>query len=153
MTATPSGPADRPSAFWTRWLLLACLGVVAFGLALVVAPALARQGFSLLVYADPRHIGGLGPEAVRYVALAHAVIGAVMTGWGLALAIVVARLVSKGSRLGWNIVAGSLLAWFVPDTLYSLLSGFWPNAVLNAGFALLFAVPLLALRRHLHDEA
>ena len=41
----------------------------------------------------------------------------------------------------------------MPDTLYSLLSGFWPNAVLNAGFALLFAVPLLALRRHLHDEA
>ena len=36
---------------------------------------------------------------------------------------------------------------FVPDTLYSLTSGFVGNAVLNVGFALLFAVPLAATFR------
>lgn len=40
----------------------------------------------------------------------------------------------------------SLVAWFVPDTLYSLASGFWPNAVLNSVFALVFALPLWATR-------
>jgi integral membrane sensor domain MASE1 len=41
------------------------------------------------------------------------------------------------------VVAVSL---FVPDTLYSLASGFWPNAVLNSVFALVFALPLWATR-------
>ena len=38
----------------------------------------------------------------------------------------------------------SLLAWFVPDTALSLLSGFWQNAALNLVFAVLFALPLAA---------
>lgn len=46
----------------------------------------------------------------------------------------------------------SLVAWFIPDTAYSLLSGFWQNAVLNAGFVLLFAIPLAALRSYVTRE-
>lgn len=145
-------PLERPSPFWTAWLRLAALAVVAFGLVLVVAPALARRGFALLVYFDPQRIDTLGPEAVRYVALAHAVIGGVMVGWGVALVVVIERLVARGSRLGWNIVAASVLAWFVPDTLFSLQSGFWQNAVLNLSFALLFVLPLLALRGAMRRE-
>ncbi|MFM8411597.1 MAG: hypothetical protein ACKOCT_15140, partial [Alphaproteobacteria bacterium] len=68
------------------------------------------------------------------------------------LAAVSRRLVSRGSRFGWNVVAGSLAAWFVPDTLYSLWSGFWPNAVLNFSFATLFALPLAALRAAMRDH-
>ena len=133
-----------PSSVWTRWLTAASMGVALFGLALVLAPALALQGFSLLVYGDLGRLQALGGEAARYISLAHAVLGAVMLGWGLMLVAVVQRLLAQGSRLGWQIVAGSLAAWFVPDTAYSLLSGYWQNAVLNAGFALLFAVPLAA---------
>jgi hypothetical protein len=32
----------------------------------------------------------------------------------------------------------------VPDTAFSLGTGFWQNAVLNAVFVVLFAVPLAA---------
>lgn len=135
-----------PPRFWAVWLVLASLGVAVFGLVLVLAPALARRGFSLLVYLDPQRVDGFGPEAVRYVELSHAVIGGVMIGWGVALAALSARLVSRGSRFDWNLVAGSLLAWFVPDTLFSIWSGFWQNAVLNLTFATLFALPLAALR-------
>lgn len=48
--------------------------------------------------------------------------------------------------MGWNLIALSVAAWFVPDTSYSLLSGFWQNAVLNTVFAGLFAIPLWATR-------
>lgn len=143
---------EGPSRFWTNWLVLASLAVAAFGLVLVGAPTLARRGFSLLVYFDPLRIEGFGPEATRYVDLSTAVIGGVMVGWGVALAAVSRRLVSRGSRFGWNVVAGSLAAWFVPDTLYSLWSGFWPNAVLNLSFATLFALPLAALRAAMRDD-
>lgn len=130
-----------------NWLLAVSVALALFGLALVVAPAAARQGFSLLLYAQADRISAFGEQAVSYVSLVQAVLGAVMFGWGTALVIVVRGLVARGSRIGWRVVAFSVAAWWVPDTTYSLWSGFWQNAVLNVVFGLLFAVPLAAIYR------
>jgi hypothetical protein len=145
--------AARPSSLWIKWLQVASAVVMLFGLLLVLSPTLARQGFSMLVYASPWHIDTFGVEPVRYIGLAHAVIGGVMIGWGTALYYVTSALLSRGSRQAWNLIALSLSAWFVPDTAYSLLSGYWQNAVLNAAFLLLFALPLLATRASLRNDA
>jgi hypothetical protein len=136
----------RPSSFWINWLLAVAAGVAVFGLVLVLAPAIAMQGFSLLVYASATRIESFGQEPARYIALVHAVIGGVMVGWGAALFCVVRTLVSRGDRIGWNLVALSVGTWFVPDTSYSLVSGYWQNAVLNTAFLALFAIPLWATR-------
>jgi hypothetical protein len=138
--------ATQPSKLWINWLLAVAAGVVIFGMILVLAPALARQGFSLLVYSAPDRIESFGVEQVRYISLAHAVIGGVMVGWGAALFYATKTLFAAGDRAGWNIIALSVAAWFVPDTAYSLLSGFWQNAILNAVFLALFVVPLWATR-------
>jgi hypothetical protein len=145
---TPS----NPSTFWSSWLLTVIIGVLVFGLVLVLAPGLARQGFALLVYADPDRIATFGAEAVAYISLVHAVLGAVMFGWGVALLLVVRRLFVRGAREGWQIVALSVAAWFVPDTVLSLWSGYWPNAVLNVVFIILFAAPLVATYRAFHEK-
>ena len=139
-------PDSQPSRFWINWLLVVEAGVVAFGLLLVLAPALARQGFSLLVYGSPDRIDAFGEDPANYVSLAHAVIGGVMVGWGAALYYVTRTLLARGSRIAWNLVALSVGAWFIPDTAYSLLSGYWQNAALNSVFLVLFAVPLWAVR-------
>jgi hypothetical protein len=138
----------RSHRFWTEWLTVTSAGVVLFGLVLVAAPSLARQGFSLLVYANPDAINAFGSEPIRYVSLAHAVIGGVMIGWGAALVYVTRALFSTGNPIGWRLIAISVAAWFVPDTSYSLLSGYWQNAALNVAFLLLFAIPLWATRSH-----
>jgi hypothetical protein len=151
VTTVPADP--RPSRFWINWLLAVASGVIAFGLALVLAPSFARRGFSLLVYASDVRIDGFGPEAVRYIGLAHAVIGAVMVGWGVALFYATTSLLARGDRIGWNLVAGSVAAWFVPDTAYSLISGYWQNALLNVAFAILFALPLWGIRSRLREDA
>jgi hypothetical protein len=140
-------PSQSPSSFWTNWLLAVSIGVSVFGLILVIAPALSMQGFSLLVYFDPRRIASFDHEATRYISLAHAVLGAVMFGWGLALVAVVRTLFAAGLRTGWNIIAISVGGWFIPDTTYSLLSGYWQNAVLNLAFLLLFALPLVVTHK------
>jgi hypothetical protein len=143
----------KPGPFWTNWLLAACIGVMLFGLVLVVAPAFSSLGFSLLIYSDQGRIASFGQEAARYIGLVHAVLGGVMFGWGLALALVVKTLFAAGDRAGWNMVALSIGAWFVPDTSYSLLSGYWQNALLNLGFLLLFAAPLAATRKDFRENA
>lgn len=138
---------SSPSTFWTHWLLTVSAGVAIFGLLLVLAPGLTRQGFSLLVYTSADRLDAFGAEQVRYLSLVHAVLGSVMVGWGVALFLVTKLLFNQEGRLGWKLIAGSVAAWFLPDTTYSLLSGYWQNAVLNTVFLALYAIPLWATRR------
>ena len=139
--------ASDSGRFWLSWLRVATILLIAFGLFLVIAHGLALKGFSLLVYSSSERISGFGDEAADYIALAHAVMGAVMVGWGTALLLVLRGPMKRNVREGALIFAISLTCWFIPDTIFSVASGFWQNAVLNLSFAVLFAIPLVALLR------
>ncbi len=117
---------------------------MAFSIALVLAPHFTRQFFSLLIYASPEKINAFGTEAVAYISLLHAVLGAVMLGWGIALLLIVLQPFKRMSLQAWQTVAASMSVWFIPDTAYSLWSGFWQNAAFNMVFIVLFAIPLIA---------
>ena len=136
---------------WWRWLVAASLGLMAFGLVLVLAPGFTRQGFSLLIYASAGAIDEFGPAPVAYFTLLHAVLGAVTLGWGVLILWVVQGPFRRGLKEAWQMLAVSVVAWFVPDTAFSLWSGFWQNAALNLGFLALFAVPLGATYRVFHS--
>jgi hypothetical protein len=75
------------------------------------------------------------------------VVGSVMVGWGVVLALVVRGPLASGSRLAWWMIALPVGVWLVPDTAYSLWSGFWQNGALNLVFLILFAVPLTGMYR------
>ena len=139
--------ARSPSRFWQRWLLAASALVLVFGLLLLVAPAAGLALFGVVAYQSTTALTQLDANVQTYLRLSHAVIGTVMIGWSVTLLVLVAGPFRRGERYAWWAVAGSMAAWFVPDTLYSLTSGFVGNAVLNVGFALLFAVPLAATFR------
>jgi hypothetical protein len=109
-----------------------------------VSPSFARWLFGWVAFGSPTGIENLGIAVQPYLALVHGVLGAVMFGWAVALLLVVLGPFSRGDWEGWRTVTISLAAWFVVDTTLSLVSGFWTNAALNVGFALLFAVPLAA---------
>ena len=109
-----------------------------------VAPELTRHLFSFLIFSSSARLDALGEPAVAYITLLHGVLGAVIFGWGVALLFVLVGPFRRGSKEGRRIFVISLLAWFVPDTVYSLWSGFWQNAALNAVLAVLFAMPLAA---------
>ena len=130
--------------FWKRWLVAATSAVALFGLALAVVPAFGRTVFGLLIFGATSGIDALGVSVAPYITLLHGVLGAVMFGWAIALLFVVLGPFARGERDGWLILAVSLAAWFVPDTVLSLWMGFWPNAVLNIALAALFVVPLAA---------
>ena len=136
---------NRKEVLGWRCLVASTVGLMLFGLMLVVLPDLTRQMFSLLMYGAASHLNSLAPEAVAYIGLVHAVLGAVLFGWGALMLGLVLGPIRKGFRHAWFVVVISLLSWFIPDTAYSLWSGFWQNAVLNLGFATMFALPLWAV--------
>jgi len=137
---------NRIQLFCWRLLVATTAGLMLFGLVLVVMPGFTLQAFSLMVYASAAHLNTFGPEALAYIRLVHAVLGSLMFGWGAVLMFLALGPVRRGSKEAWWMFVVSLCAWFIADTAYSLLSGFWQNALLNAGFALLFAIALNGLR-------
>jgi len=132
---------------WRCWLIVVTLGVAAFGLFLVVAPNLGRQLFGLLIYGSRSGIDELGTSATPYITMVHGVLGAVMFGWAIALLFIAVKPFGRGSWDAWLTLSVSLAAWFVPDTVFSIWTGFWPNAVLNLVLVILFAIPLAATFR------
>ncbi len=138
--------------FWQRWLIIVSSGVMLYGISMVLAPDLLRQFLSLLAFGSPSTITSFGAEAADYIALAHAVMGSVMFGWGATMMLILFSQFRPGNRTGWLTIAVPLAAWFIPDSLYSLWSGFWQNAVLNLVFAILFAIPLAATFRMKEGE-
>ena len=74
--------------------------------------------------------------------------GSVLLGWGALMFMVLRNLLARSIKEAWGMMVVSVLLWYVPDTAFSLASGFWQNAVLNTGFACLYAVPLFMLRPH-----
>ena len=135
-----------PSPFWWKWLIAATVLVLAFGLAMVVIPEPISRLFALIL-SSSQIVNSLGESARAYHLLFQGVLGATMFGWGMALLLVVTGPFRRGSREGWTIIAVSMAAWFIPDTSFSLWTGFWMNAVLNAVFLVLFAIPLAATYR------
>jgi hypothetical protein len=140
-------PSESPLApLWVYWLTVAVSGVSLVGLGMVLAPELTSRFFGLLLYADSHRVAAFGTAPANYIALLQGVLGAVMFGWGGALLLVVRGPFRRGNREAWNILALSVLAWFIPDTVLSLWMGFWQNALVNVGIALLVGIPLAATR-------
>ena len=133
--------------FWWRWLIVVTFGLLLFGITMLVAPELTRHLFGFLIFSSSARLDALGEPAVAYITLLHGVLGAVIFGWGVALLLVLVGPFRRGSKESWRIFVISLLAWFIPDSVFSLWSGFWQNAALNAVLAVLFAVPLAATYR------
>lgn len=139
-----SSPAFR---FWWRWLLVVTSGVIVIGAFLILAPGLARNLFGLLFYGSGSALDEFSADAVRYIAFAHGVLGAVMIGWGAALALVLLGPFRQARAHAWRTLVTSLAIWFVVDSSFSLWSGFWQNAVLNTVIALFFLPGLAGTRR------
>jgi len=132
------------------WLLVVTIVVAVFALSLLLAPAMLVQFFSLIMYASAGVIGDFGDAAVAYIRLIHGVLGAVMLGWATLMLWVICGPFRRLESGAWSMLSVSLLIWFVPDTAFSLWTGFWQNALFNLLFAASYAVPLACTYRQFH---
>lgn len=133
--------------FWRRWLVAAVIGVMLFGIAQVLFPNIARQGFSMMVFGSAFHVDTFPQDAIRYITLTHAVMGATMIGWSVSMMYSLSTQFRAGEWTGWLSLVVALTLWYIPDTAISIVMGFWQNAVLNTIFIILFAIPLAATYR------
>lgn len=77
--------------------------------------------------------------------LLAAISGGVMVGWGAMLWLVAARVLPSDPALAAALVRTSAMAWFVVDSVGSVVAGAPLNAVLNVAFLAAFLLPLAGL--------
>jgi hypothetical protein len=134
------------ASIWTRWLMIASLLVIAFGLCLAFFPSMPPlepvnrqvEAVFALEQAAP------GPRAFqRWI---YGAWGATIAGWGLLVFSVVRSPLRKGERWAWDALAGSLLLWYVVDSGLSFAFQITANVVLNTVFLVALGLPLLFTR-------
>lgn len=135
--------------FWIRWLY------VAAGLTLVGGLFIALFTGTALMAPLEEPIRAVfwgratpAAAAATFWRFAFGLAGAVMAGWGLTVLLVVRFGLAAGHRWAWWAVVGALDLWYVLDTSISAYYGVWINVAFNTFFLLLYAIPLLATRRH-----
>jgi hypothetical protein len=132
------------SAFWRGWLNVWCVLVAAIGLVFAGGGLEATDGLAELLFSVLG--GGAVFEWTPHLRVSVAVMGAVTIGWGLTYL----PLFAAAHRLGeqaapvWRLATAGLLTWFVIDSGLSVATGFWLNAVSNAGLFIGYLVPVLA---------
>lgn len=75
--------------------------------------------------------------------LLTAISGGMLTGWGLMFWLVTTQVYANDPTLGRSIMLPSIVVWFLIDSIGSVIVGARFNVVMNAGFLLLIAGPLL----------
>ena len=137
---------------WLRALEIGLISTAGLGLACVFLPRTMQGAWNLLFFGqtgfgEAGPPAGFTPEAEAYVLFLYGVLGAVLTGFALALLALTHGPLRQGQRWAWNAVTLSIGVWFVLDVAFSLWSGFWPNAMLNLAFGAALFLPLWKLRR------
>ena len=125
------------------WLLVVTGAMAVAGAAMVLL--VGTPLFNVLGRLLDRGFWPAGPDAATrsFQSWSYGVTFAVMAGWGLSLAILIANaFASKQAWVWWSITA-SLALWYPLDTGRSLRHRVWANAALNTGLLVVMAIPLI----------
>ncbi|WOI34349.1 excinuclease ABC subunit A [Tritonibacter scottomollicae] len=131
----------------THVLRIAAIGTALFGLALMLAPHTQIKP-AALAFVDIAFLPFDGAQDVDHevTQLMLAISGGVLIGLAVAVWQVTTLIYPQDPALARRILLPTLLAWYVPDSLGSVLSGAPFNVVMNTGFLALFLIPLLLAR-------
>ena len=132
------------SSLWRNWLTAWSVVVVIFGLVLAGAGLEPTDGVAEALLSIMGPSGGF--EWTPHLRFATALMGAVTMGWGLTFFAVFGAANRLGDQAGpvWHLLTLALVVWFVIDSVLSVATGFWLNAVSNAGLLTGYLVPVLA---------
>ena len=75
--------------------------------------------------------------------LMAAILGGILTGFGVCMWQVTSKVYARDPVLGRSIMLPAIVTWFVIDGVGSVLAGAWFNVVLNSVFLACFLTPLL----------
>lgn len=132
------------SAFWRGWMIVWCLGVVAFGLVLAGGAFEATTGPVQWILETLQGPGELVFNPAMRFSLA--LMGCVSIGWALTMFAVMLAAFELGDRARpiWLGLTFGIVVWYVIDSALSVATGFGLNVIPNTLLLITYLVGLLA---------
>lgn len=133
------------NTFWKNWLIVASLITVIYGLGL----AFFGQSnlFNILINDQLNEVfwNTTEPprEFIEFQQFNLGVLGSVVAGWGVLMTFIFYHAYDKKQKWVWNATIFGLIVWYLPDTIISILSLVYSNAIMNTLLFLLFLIPLI----------
>lgn len=142
------------STFWTRWLLTVSVITMTLGIVLFATSIIQQTLGSLYyqVYLGTGAYDTLSPAEIDFQQFVYGVMGAVMAGWMLALALIVHIPFRRGEKWAWYTVDASVVLWFIGDSYVSIITGFSAHVLINIVLLATFSLPLLMTFRQFHPR-
>jgi hypothetical protein len=125
---------------WCGALIL--FGIILMGAAFEVTSGPIRSLFDLFDFL--RGSGEL--DLNSYMRFSLAILGAVTIGWSLTFMMVIQaanQLENRVSRPIWMGMTVSVITWYLIDSILSVTTGFWPNAVSSTILMATFLIPVI----------
>lgn len=125
------------------WLTLWAWGVVIFGVVLATFALPAIDGAGRMVFDLIGNPAPAAPDA--HLRFSVGLMGCVTIGWGVtyfALFRAAWALPVDQARPVWRMTLLGSLAWFVPDSILSVVTGFPMNVLPNIVLLILLVIPL-----------
>lgn len=145
-SAQPATPTAGPTDPRTQ-LKVASAVAIGFGLLIGLgshdATDLGLRWFADLLFAPV----GDPPVLTREARLLAAILGGVMTSWGVMVWMLTSALAERDPIVLRRIILTTMVVWFVLDGAGSIASGGWLNLIGNTAFLALFVIPALRLDR------
>jgi hypothetical protein len=141
--------------FWRRWLVVVTWALVVFGLGLAL---FSRNRLFDLVFndrVDPVFwpMGAMTLETKAFQRWIYGVLGAVLAGWSVSMAVLVQHAFPLRQRWVWSTLVLGIGVWFVVDSTVSLYFGVMFNLFVNALLLVALGAPLAATRKDFSGEA
>jgi hypothetical protein len=140
--------------FWRKWFVWAAWAMVVLGIGFAGLGLTPAMAFVTDLY-DPFFWNDGAPDegARAFQVFSFGVMGALMAGWGTMALGLGRHPMARREAWSWHYSVAGIGLWFVIDTLMSVASGATINVAGNIGFLVLFAPPLLGMRRHMISAA
>ncbi|NOY99791.1 MAG: hypothetical protein GXP40_11430 [Chloroflexi bacterium] len=140
-------------SFWQKWLFFVGAYISVFGL--FMAFFYESSLFDLLLNHPTNSVFWAAAEvpesAQLFQKFVYGVMGSMMVGWGLVVALVAKYPFREKEPWAWRGLVAMLLSWFLLDTSISIAYHVYSNAMLNSVFFVLIALPLF-FTRHAFSE-
>lgn len=132
------------SVFWRGWLIVWCLGVVAFGLVLAGGAFEATSAPVRWILETLQGPGDLTFNPVLRFSLA--LMGCVSVGWALTMLAMMLAAFKLGDRARpiWLGLTFGIVVWYVTDSALSVATGFGLNAIPNTLLLITYLVGVVA---------
>lgn len=131
-----------------RLLKIACSVTVFFGTVMIFA--LFTPLSSLLnLFVDAMHWPVDGKQAIdtETERTLIAILGGIMIGLAAFVWQITTHVYRQNPTRGMQMITISLLAWYIPDSLGSVLTDAWINVVMNSVFLALFLAPIYLAKK------